>query len=272
MKRRTFIKSMIISSSTFALGSHDLLASSANSDSIKLLMVYNNAGRDDKLIKKWGLSVWIEHKDKAVLFDTGGIPGVLFQNMTSVGVDLNKLDSIVISHNHRDHVRGLPIVLEKTNHRLKVYLPDYEAAATQSLYPKTTFIGVANPMQITPYLFSTGQMLGDTPRGSIYEQSIIIEKGKSMFILTGCAHPGIVEIVKKSKQLHPNKSINLVGGGFHLMRHTQGQVEEISTDLKKLGVENLAPSHCTGKLATSIFKQKWQDNFVDFGIGNEVII
>jgi len=89
-------------------------------------MLYNNVGSSPGLVSKWGVSIWIEEKETAVLFDTGGDPSTLWDNMVNSKVDIKKLSKIVISHNHWDHVNGLPILLEKSNYRTDVFVPNLD--------------------------------------------------------------------------------------------------------------------------------------------------
>ncbi|MEA3432007.1 MAG: MBL fold metallo-hydrolase, partial [candidate division WOR-3 bacterium] len=84
--------------------------------------------------------------------------------------------------------------------------------------------------------------------------------------VTGCAHPGIVNIVRKAKELL-NKNIYLVLGGFHLMAYSEKEVKEIIKELEELGVEKIAPSHCTGGRPIELFREAWGENFLDLGCG-----
>ena len=271
MKRRAFIKSMIFHSGMIAFGSYNLSAAPHNA--IKILMVYNKAGDNDDYIKRWGLSIWIEQNNDAVLFDTGKIPKVLWKNILRSEIDIQKLSKIVISHNHRDHIDGLPILLKKLKSSPKVLVPDADLKKIKSKYPQADISGIKGPIQINNYLWSTGEMFASNPWGeSISEQSMIISQNDSMILLTGCAHPGVVKITKKAINLHDKKKLDLVCGGFHLMDHTKQQILEISSDLKKLNVLRIAPSHCTGKFATNIFMDEWKERYIDFCIGKSLKI
>ena len=70
-------------------------------------------GNMTDFVSKWGLSMWIEDKETAILFDTGGKTSTLWENVRTAAVDIQKLSTIIISHHHYDHVGGLPIILEK---------------------------------------------------------------------------------------------------------------------------------------------------------------
>jgi len=206
MKRRAFIKNMIFHSGMLAFGSYNLSAAPHNA--IKILMVYNNAGGKGYYIKKWGLSTWIEQNNDAVLFDTGGIPKVLWENILQSGIDIQKLSKIVISHNHRDHIGGLPILLKKLKSSPKVLVPHSDLEIIKSKYPQADIAGIKGPAQINNYLWSTGEMFGSIcdDWGPIYEQSMIISQNDSMLLLTGCAHPGVVNITKKAINQHDKKN------------------------------------------------------------------
>jgi 7,8-dihydropterin-6-yl-methyl-4-(beta-D-ribofuranosyl)aminobenzene 5'-phosphate synthase len=78
--------------------------------------------------------------------------------------------------------------------------------------------------------------------------------------------PGIVEIVKKAKQML-NKDVYLVLGGFHLLELSDSQVQRIIQQLRDLGVRKVGPSHCTGDRAIELFKQEYREDFVPIGVG-----
>jgi 7,8-dihydropterin-6-yl-methyl-4-(beta-D-ribofuranosyl)aminobenzene 5'-phosphate synthase len=113
-----------------------------------------------------------------------------------------------------------------------------------------------------PSIHSTG------PLGtSLQEQALVVETGKGLVVITGCAHPGIVSIVKKARAMRPNAGVALVMGGFHLLSASPRQIDEIVRELRELGVERVAPSHCTGDLARSRFKAAYTTNYVEGGAG-----
>jgi 7,8-dihydropterin-6-yl-methyl-4-(beta-D-ribofuranosyl)aminobenzene 5'-phosphate synthase len=115
-------------------------------------------------------------------------------------------------------------------------------------------------------LFDTGSDAG--PLGtSLQEQALVVETGKGLVVITGCAHPGIVSIVKKARAMRPNAGVALVMGGFHLLSASPRQIDEIVRELRELGVERVAPSHCTGDLARSRFKAAYTTNYVEGGAG-----
>ena len=128
---------------------------------------------------------------------------------------------------------------------------------------------VEGSMEVAQSLRIDGTFKGQLKASdTLYEQAIILTFENKSYIFTGCSHPGIVQIVSKAKSIHPENPIQLVAGGFHLGSHSDTQVREISGELKELGVDVLAPSHCTGERAIEVFRDDWGDRFLSFNLGD----
>lgn len=257
-----------MSSGTILIGNQKSSGKSNNGSPIKVTMIYNNIGVNSQLTNKWGLSLIVEHNEDALLFDTGGEPEVLWDNMQKIGIDIDEISNVVISHNHWDHVNGLDAIVEHSKKSPKVYVPEQNLKDIKYNFKGANLKGVNNPVQINEFIWTTGQLTGEYKTNPIYEQSIIIVQDASIFLFTGCSHPGIVKIVEKTKKIFPDKDLKLVAGGFHMAKYSNEEVRESSDKLKKLKVEKIAPSHCTGEKAIQVFKKEWKDNFMDFDIGN----
>ena len=131
---------------------------------------------------------------------------------------------------------------------------------------KAQVIPVDKPVEICKNVFLTGEM------GSrVIEQSLVVNTDRGMIVITGCAHPGIVEILKKAKEIIDN-DIYLVLGGFHLLEKSEKEIQEIIKKFKKLGVQRVGATHCTGDKAISLFKRAFGDNYVQMGVGKVVRI
>lgn len=233
-------------------------------------MIYNNVEGGGQLVSDWGLSLWIEDRETAVLFDTGANPLILKRNLELFGAELGKLSKVVISHNHWDHIGGLPGLLESIPGKPCIFVPDAELGRISSIIPGANVTGVEEPIRFSDSLWSTGQLKGRFRGKTIYEQSIMITQGASTYLFTGCSHPGVVNIVERAKELHPDKVLELVGGGFHLINRAKEEVAGISNRLKSLEVRKLAPSHCTGDLAMAIFKEDWSGRFINLNNGDKL--
>ena len=229
---------------------------------IKISILYDNYIFLQGTKSDWGFSCLIEGTEKNILFDTGTLPEILLHNVEQLKVDLDKIDKIVISHNHIDHTGGLFAVLEK-NRNVSVYLPysfpyDFVRRVENM---KAEVISVKEPTRICKNVFSTGEM-GD----QIKEQSLIINTSKGLIIVTGCSHQGIVNILKKAKNIL-DKKIYLVVGGFHLFRESEDEVRNIIREFKEIEVIKCGANHCTGDRAISLFKDAFGENYVQIGTG-----
>lgn len=216
---------------------------------ISLITVYDNYQVKPELKTGWGFSCLIKMSDQNILFDTGADSLTLFSNMEKLKIDPKSIDFVFISHMHGDHTGGLSGILEiKPN--LKIYKPE-------------SFSG---PTQIVNGVWTTG------PLGIwIKEQSLILNTEKGLVIITGCAHPGIVNIIKKSKDMLKGE-VCLVLGGFHLSGNSDSELREVINDFRRLEVQKVAPCHCSGDRCRELFKQEYKKNFIENGVGNIINI
>jgi len=228
---------------------------------ITIINVYDNVEFNPKFKKGFGFGCVVKLKNKTILFDTGGDSPTLLANLETAKIRSEEIDIIVLSHAHEDHVGGLLGFLEK-NSNVKVYVPTAVSTEFKSdiISKEAELIEVDKSTKITEGVYSTGEL-----GAWIKEQSLVIDSEKGLIVITGCAHPGIVNIVKKAKELM-NKEIYLVMGGFH-----QPPISAVK-EFKELGVEKVAPSHCTGDEAINAFAEEYKDNFIKSGVGNIIKI
>jgi 7,8-dihydropterin-6-yl-methyl-4-(beta-D-ribofuranosyl)aminobenzene 5'-phosphate synthase len=268
MHRRTFIY-------TFALGSGSLLTHqqilngmNVTSEHVKITMIYNNIGKCEGLENEWGLAAWIESPDGITLFDTGGRSRTLQKNMEQLHLDPAKVERIIISHDHWDHKGGLAYILEHIDPKTPIYVPHLDIKSFEKEFPTGNFKAVEGAQKITKHLWSTGTMSTTYKLNALNEHALVILNGKSMMLLTGCSHPGIVKMSKQAIHQHPEQTFELVTGGFHLMRETNELITQVSTDLKNLGIKKAAPSHCTGDNGIEIFRNNWKEDFININLGD----
>jgi len=235
-----------------------------------ITVVYNNIPGDTGADVRVGagFSAFIAFKQRNILFDVGADATVLVRNIVVLGIDIRRLDAVVISHNHWDHVYGLPGIYALAESDPDIYVTASSKGAILEQNPRAKVKPIDEPTQIFPDVWSTGSMNVEYRNLSFSEQAIILKNDDGTYVVTGCAHPGIVSIVERGKQLFPRKSIALVAGGFHLVNSTEQEIMDISAKLKELGVRNIAPSHCTGGMAIEIFKREWSDRFHSLYLGH----
>ncbi len=232
--------------------------------SVTLTVVYDNNPFDSRLKTAWGFACLVEVNGLKILFDTGGDGEILLDNMLLLGLDAHRVDVVVLSHIHGDHTGGLDALLALNDH-LTIYIPrSFPDEFKTRIAGRATLIEVSAAQPIASHIWTTGEM-GTSP----VEQALIVETDKGLVVLSGCAHPGVVEIVKQARAYG---DVYLVIGGFHLSSKSAIEIEAIIADLKRLGVQKLAPCHCTGTEAIELFKAAFGADFIPAGVGAIITI
>jgi len=239
----------------------DPLTSVPAVESMTITVLYDNYPYDSNLKTDWGFSCLIECGEAAVLFDTGANGSLLLDNMDAMGIDPLAIDLVVLSHIHRDHVGGLESLLS-TGVRPTVYVPRaFPAGFKRDVRSHVELIEVHDALEIVDGVYTTGEM------GSrIVEQALILETHEGLIVITGCAHPGVTEVVRRAREISQH-DIYLVMGGFHLGGASDAQVEEIISEFRRLGVKKVAPCHCTGNGAIELFREAYGEDFIQAGVG-----
>jgi len=237
------------------------------SNTIRLTTVFDNTRLNSETTSEWGFACVIEHPQETLLFDTGNDGQILQQNLKVLGFNQVSFSKIIISHMHWDHYGGLETMMD-ANPNATVYVP----ASAKMLKDSTVLeccknlVHVDQPVKIIDHVYSSGEL-----DGPVNEQSLVITTSNGLVVVTGCAHPGIVKIAEAARDQFPDvQTIDLLMGGFHLMRHAEAQVMEIIQELRVLNVKNVSPTHCTGEKAIDLFQQQFGDHFMKPGIGFQV--
>jgi 7,8-dihydropterin-6-yl-methyl-4-(beta-D-ribofuranosyl)aminobenzene 5'-phosphate synthase len=237
------------------------------SPGVTVTIVYDNNVGDERVQTAWGFSCLVQGTEQAVLFDTGGDSPTLLSNMRVLGLDPHEVDVVVISHVHGDHIGGLAGFLEE-NGDVTVYLPQSLPQATKDATSDAgaQVVEVGGPVQICEHVYSTGEM-GE----AIREQSLIVETSEGLAVITGCAHPGVVSIVRRAKELM-GQDVHLVLGGFHLGSASEAEIGAIVDAFVQMGVDQVAPCHCSGDAARSLFGEAYRDDCILAGAGSRLEI
>ena len=234
---------------------------------LTMTIVYDNNPYDKKLETKWGFGCLITGTEKTILFDTGGDGKTLLSNMRKLGLRPASVDIVVLSHIHGDHTGGLSQFLHAnsnvTVYMLRSFPGEFKRAVVET---GAKVVEVHEPAGICRRVHTTGEV------GKwIKEQALVIETAEGLVVVTGCAHPGIVEMVRRAREVL-RKDVYLVLGGFHLGGMSAGRIGKLIGELRAEKVQKTAPVHCSGDLARKLFGQEYKDDFILGGVGKTIRI
>ena len=301
---RTLAKHLLLGSSICLLG----LTGSHGAQSVptaqqpRITVLYDAFGKVPGLHKDWGYSALVEADGKRILFDTGNNPDVLEANAKALHVDLSRLDFVVMSHRHGDHMGGMEYLL-KVNPHVKIYAPKenfgvYGFSLPSKFYrkndnlqpqmryydgkpPETMVFGSAWPRANIELIDQTTEILpgihlialvSDKPTTQeLKELTLAIRTPDGLVLVVGCSHPGLDRIVAAAQAIDPH--IHLIAGGFHLVVAPDEAINQVATLLHDTAkIDYLAPGHCTGEPAFTALSQAFGDHYLYAGLGSVIAL
>jgi 7,8-dihydropterin-6-yl-methyl-4-(beta-D-ribofuranosyl)aminobenzene 5'-phosphate synthase len=267
----------------------------------RVTILYDSFGKSSSMTIDWGFAALVEYGGKRILFDTGNNAKIFEHNVKALGVNLGKLDFVVMSHRHGDHMGGLAYLL-KVNPTVKIYAPkersgvygddqpsstwyrkDPSLPAEQRYYsgapPEIIHMGEAWPganfqlidrkTEIAPGMYLIA-LVSDLPGTlEVHELSLAIRTPDGLVLVVGCSHPGVEHIVQEAAAINPH--INILFGGLHQIQAPDPEVERIATVLhNQYRLERVAPGHCTGEPEFAALKKTFGDHYMYAGVGSVV--
>ena len=269
-------------------------------------LVENTACREN-CVPAHGLCLYVETADRVLLMDTGP-SALLLENARALGVDLERVDAVIISHGHYDHTGGV-LAFAGINPTARVYLrrgaeEDFWSASGDSPHPIGMDPAVSSLPQVEwqdrdawidrdLLLFGgiTGRKFWPSGNRKLFrktggqlvqddfshEQCLVIrEKGKSV-LLSGCAHSGILNILERCRQVY-GSAPDAVISGFHMMKKS-GEYTVEETDMIRATARELLSwpcafytCHCTGLPAYALMKEIMGDRLQYFACGETLEI
>jgi 7,8-dihydropterin-6-yl-methyl-4-(beta-D-ribofuranosyl)aminobenzene 5'-phosphate synthase len=235
--------------------------------SIMITVVYDNSPSEKQLIADWGFACVVKGLSKTILFDTGAHGDLLLKNLGTLGIAPTEINVVVLSHVHWDHTGGLTDFLQRNNH-VTVFLP---AAFPNEFKERVRHAGAVvvetgKTQQICPGA-STTPVLGE----GIVEQGLCLETGRGTVVVTGCAHPGIVEMTGAAQGTSGNR-LHAVLGGFHMSTASTAEVTRVIETLRNMGVQRAGPCHCSGDRTRAMMKEVFRKDCLELAVGAQVTL
>ena len=269
----------------------------------RVTILYDAFGKSSALTMDFGFAALVEYGGKRILFDTGNNAGIFEHNVKALGVDLQNLDFVVMSHRHGDHMGGLAYLL-KVNPTVKIYAPkercgvygDEQPSSTwyrkdgsvppeQRYYggdpPEIIHMGTAWPganfqlidknTEIAPNVHLIALVSDKPGTMELRELSLAIRTPDGLMLLVGCSHPGVEHILQEATTIDPH--IRILFGGLHQIQSPDPEVERVAKvlhDQYRLG--RVAPGHCTGEPMFAALRKTFGDRYIYAGLGTVIDI
>ena len=256
---------------------------------------------------EWGLSLYAETEEGNFLLDTGNGASAVY-NAERLGIDLGKIDKLVLSHSHADHTGGLRDFLRRRNKEIEIIAhPDvfgltYVAKDGKNLFRGipfrreeleslgAKFILTAEPMKLSESVLTTGevpmvtdfekvvdnvsrkegtQMVPDEVKDDL---SIVFKTAHGLAVMLGCSHRGVVNHLLHAQKITDVKEIHTVVGGCHLFNAKAERIKKTIDALREFNIQQLGVSHCTGMKASVAMMEEFGDRFYFNNAGSVKII
>ena len=267
----------------------------------RVTILYDSFGKSPALTMDWGFAALVEYGGKRILFDTGNNSQIFEHNVKVLDLDLQKLDFVVMSHRHGDHMGGL-VYLLKVNPTVKIYAPKERSGVYGDDQPSSTWyrkdaslpveqryysgappdiihMGAAWPganfqltdksTEIAPDIFLI-DLVSDKPGTlELHELSLAIRTPGGLVLVVGCSHPGVEHIIREASAIDPHISTLL--GGLHQIQAPDAEVEHVARVLHdQYKLDRVAPGHCTGEPEFAALKRAFGEHYVYAGVGSVV--
>lgn len=270
---------------------------------LKMTVLVNNRLMKKGLLAEHGWSLLIEADGHLLLWDTGqGM--VLEHNAAQLGIDLHRIEAVLLSHGHYDHTGGLQNVLAQAP-QAKVYCHPHvfnrkfrrQAGGKGfrenglAVYSRETLAEAcgglavsAEPAEVIPGLWLSGEVPRDSgpemihnfysdeactvPDRLLDDQSLFAETSQGTVVLLACSHSGVANILAAAARVTGKEEIYAVIGGMHLVREPPGSAASLLDELLKRNVQVLGPAHCTGGRADAELQVNFPGKYLDILVGS----
>jgi 7,8-dihydropterin-6-yl-methyl-4-(beta-D-ribofuranosyl)aminobenzene 5'-phosphate synthase len=254
------------------------------------------------------LDTYSNNKVSRTLYDTGSSSDVLKNNMDTLGIDPNSIQEIVISHGHYDHFGGLLWLLEQINDKIPVYLhermlykrgirskseiieigqmPDLheiQAVGGQPILETEPRVIAGDNLLISGSISRTSKFEHGFPGhvayidGSWVDDSLVLDdrclianvSDKGLFVISGCSHAGIINMLNQSMNLTGVNRLFGLMGGLHLIgKDSESRTKLTIQELQKMSPSIIVSGHCTGWKSKLAMANAFPDSIMGLSVGN----
>lgn len=271
---------------------------------MKIVILMEDTGGNPLCSYEHGLSVYMETKKHKILVDTGATDAFI-KNAEALGIDLTKVDTVILSHGHYDHAGGI-LAFHKCNPQAEIYM---QRSACGDFYHGQRYIGIDQAIakldcvrmlegdcQIDDELFlfshitgrkyfaKSNELLSRKVNGRNvqdqfeHEQCLVVTQDQQQTLISGCAHNGILNILSRYKEFY-QKPPKTVISGFHMMKKGAYEKEEaqiICETAKQLCAEEFSDTvfytgHCTGDQAFALMQPYMGERLKKLHSGMEIM-
>ncbi|WP_425058245.1 hypothetical protein SCACP_28900 [Sporomusa carbonis] len=252
-----------------------------------------------------GLSMLLDTGSKLYLFDTGQTDAVV-HNLGLLGIHPAQLDGIILSHGHYDHTGGLKAILTHAKKNLPVYANEgifisrfSGAQADRSFigipYPQDLLISLGaqfhflnSAVQLTDDLWISGPVprktgeRGDSrlivktkegveiPDNIPDDLSLYHTTAEGLIVICGCAHAGLVNILRYGFEVTCQDRLRGIVGGTHLGGVSSEQCTDSLKELEQLQPAFIAANHCTGFTIMGHLQTAFGEKFIPAFVGTVI--
>jgi len=257
------------------------------------------------------LRVYTTAEEHVVLMDAGASATCLFHNADVFGIDLGKVESVVLSHGHFDHFGGLDKLLnraKKGTHLVlhpdaflqrRLSIPIFERPVDFPVLDEAalwgTEVAIHEVKEASTLASDLVLVSGEVERVTDFEkgfpwaeakiddkwvvdpfyddQAVAVKvKGRGLVVIGGCSHAGIINTIKHMQKLAQTEKVHAVLGGFHLTGPLfEPVIGPTIEEMKKIGPDFVVPMHCTGWKAINRFAQEMPEQFLLNSVGTTYV-